>query len=229
MILSILAEVRLFGIKIIDTVDFFELIVRYFFNFLVVLIIVQYFYYPNRQRKDYYFTYIIISTTVFFLCFLLNNVKLQLGFALGLFAIFGIIRYRTNQIPIKEMTYLFLIIGITVVNSLANKKVSYIELLASNAIVIGVLAIFEKLLFVKDEVRKTIIYEKIELIKPENRALLIKDIEERTGLKINRLEIGRIDFMRDIARIRIYYFEKPEPLNIKNKKNVSTEGVQSKT
>lgn len=225
IILSIFAEIRLFGIKIIDTVDFFELIVRYFFNFLVVLIIVQYFYYPNRKRRDYYFTYIIISTTVFFLCFLLNNVKLQLGFALGLFAIFGIIRYRTSQIPIKEMTYLFLIIGITVVNSLANKKVSYMELVASNAIVIGVLAVFEKLLFVKTEVRKTIIYEKIELIKPENRALLIKDLEERTGLKINHLEIRRIDFMRDIARIRIYYFEKPEPLNGKNKENKRITGV----
>jgi len=214
--LPVLLEVKLFGIKIIDTVDFFELLVRFAFNFLVIGIIVQFFYFPNRQRKDYYFTYILISTTIFLLCFLLDNIKLQLGFALGLFAIFGIIRYRTSQIPIKEMTYLFVIIGVTVINSLANKKVSYAELVASNALVVIVVGVFEKMLFVRGEARKTVIYEKIELIKPENKELLMKDLEERTGLKINKIEIGRIDFMRDIARIRIYYYDKSTPFNFMN-------------
>jgi len=208
----ILTGIQLFGVEVIDTVDFLELIARFFFNFFVVLIIVQYFYYPNGKRRDYYFSYILISTSIFLLCFLLDNVKLQLGFALGLFAIFGIIRYRTSQIPMKEMTYLFVIIGITVVNSLANKKVSYAELIVSNALVVGVVALFEKILFVKAEICKVIVYEKIDLIRPENHELLKKDLEERTGLKINRLEIGRINFMRDTARITIFYYEKASVL-----------------
>ena len=217
LLFIIMAEIELFGIKLIDTVDFFELVVRFLFNFIVVSVIVKFIYFPTSQRKDYYFSYIIISTTIFLLCFLLDNVKLQLGFALGLFAIFGIIRYRTRQVPIKEMTYLFLIIGVTVINSLANKKVSYAELVFSNAAVLAILMIYEKLLYVKGEKRKTITYEKIELIKPENRELLLNDLEERTGLKINNIEVRRINFMRDTARIRIYYHESNDNINNTNK------------
>ncbi|MBN2520578.1 MAG: DUF4956 domain-containing protein, partial [Bacteroidales bacterium] len=139
------ASIQVFGIDLIDVPDFFELIVRFAFNILVTVIIVRYLYYPIAKRKDYLFTYILISTVVFLLCFLLDNVKLQLGFALGLFAIFGIIRYRTNPIPIKEMTYLFIIIGISVINALANKKVSYTELFFTNAVVIFVTYGLEKI------------------------------------------------------------------------------------
>jgi len=118
---GIFLAAKVFGIELVDKVDFFELIVRFAFNFLVVFVGVRWLYYPIAKRKDYLFTYILISAVVFLLCFLLENVKLQLGFALGLFAIFGIIRYRTDAIPIKEMTYLFLVIGISVINALANK------------------------------------------------------------------------------------------------------------
>ncbi len=208
------ASIKVFGIDLIDVPDFFELIVRFAFNIIVTVIIVRYLYYPIAKRKDYLFTYILISTVVFLLCFLLENVKLQLGFALGLFAIFGIIRYRTNPIPIKEMTYLFIIIGISVINALANKKVSYTELFFTNAAIIFVTYGLEKIWLLKHESRKTINYEKIELIKPENRELLLKDLEERTGLKINRIEIGRVDFLRDIARIRIYYFDDENVVNM---------------
>jgi len=150
------------------------------------------------------------------LCFLLDNVKLQLGFALGLFAIFGIIRYRTQQIPIKEMTYLFLVIGISVVNALANSKISYAELLFANLALFFITFFLEKTWHLKHESRKTVEYEKIELIKPENRQQLIADLESRTGLKINRLEIGRIDFLRDTARLRIYYYEPDYNVNLAN-------------
>ncbi len=206
-LLFMLLNSQVFGIDIIDIPDFTELIVRFLFNTAVVVIIVRYLYYAVAKRKDYLFTYILIGVIVFLLCFLLNNVKLQLGFALGLFAVFGIIRYRTAQIPIKEMTYLFIIIGLSVVNALANKKVSYAELLFTNLMIIGVTYGLEKVWLLRHESRKTIIYEKIENIKPENYDNLIDDLQKRTGLVINRVEIGRIDFLRDIARVRIYYFE----------------------
>jgi hypothetical protein len=210
---------ELFGIDIIDMPDFLELLLRFAFNFGILLILVRLLYYPIAKRKDYLFTYVLLGTAIFLLCFLLENVKLQLGLALGLFAIFGILRYRTSQIPIKEMTYLFIVICVSVINALANKKVSYIELLFTNFIVIVVTFSLEKLWLLKHESRKTIMYEKIDLIKPEKYQLLLKDLEERTGLKINRVEVGRIDFMRDAARITIYYFEPTNQVNISDEQD----------
>ncbi|MGF7138755.1 DUF4956 domain-containing protein [Roseimarinus sediminis] len=198
---------ELFNIEIIDIEDFTELIIRFLLNFIVVFVAVRFLYYKVRRRRDYLFTYILIATVVFLLCFLLENVKLELGFALGLFAIFGIIRYRTQQIPIKEMTYLFLVIGISVINALSNKKVSYAELLTTNALMLIVTYGLERMMMLKHESRKSIIYEKIELIKPEKRSEMKLDLEERTGLTINRVEVGKIDFLRDTARVNIYYYE----------------------
>lgn len=207
---------EIFGIEIIDAEDFLELIARFVLNTIVLLIIVRYLYYSIQKRKDYLFSYILIGSVVFLLCFLLENVKLQIGFALGLFAIFGIIRYRTNTIPIKEMTYLFLVIGISVINALANKKVSYIELLFTNLVLIFITYLLEKVYLLRHESRKTIVYENIDLIVPEKRKELIEDLTRRTGINISRIEIGRVDFLRDTARIRIYYFEKDNPLAFKH-------------
>ena len=188
--------------------DFIDLVIRTAFNLLVVVYLIRYLYYKATPRKDYLFTYIQISLIIFFMIFLLENINVQIGFALGLFAIFGIIRYRTQQIPIREMTYLFLVIGISVINALANRKVSYAELLFTNLVVVTITYLLEKVFFLKHESRKTIVYENIELIKPERREELKRDLEERTGLTINRVEVGRIDFLRDSARVMIYYFEK---------------------
>ena len=204
---GIILSNEIFGIELVDKVDFFELLVRFLFNFLIIFIGVRWLYYPKAKRKDYLFTYILISAVVFLLCFLLENVKLQLGFALGLFAIFGIIRYRTDAIPIKEMTYLFLVIGISVINALANKKVSYAELLFTNFVLLLVAFLLEHVFLLKHESTKTVLYEKIDLIKKNRRDELIQDLEERTGLKINRIEIGRINFLRDTVRIKVYYYE----------------------
>ena len=187
--------------------DFYKLLFRFSLNLVVVLIIGRYLYYPVAKRKDYLFTYLMISVITFFICFALKKFDLELGAAMGLFAIFGIIRYRTNPIPIKEMTYLFVIIGVSVINALANKKMSYAELMFANAIIIAILIGLEKVWLLKHEARKNIVFEKIELIKPENYELLKADIEDRTGLKINRVEVGKIDFLRDVANVRIYYYE----------------------
>jgi hypothetical protein len=210
LFLLILSEIEFLGVELFDKQDFIKLLVKSAFNFLVVGYIVRYIYYATSKNKDYLFTYILISITVFFLCFLLENVKLELGFALGLFAIFGIIRYRTDPIPIKEMTYLFIVIGISVMNALANKKISYSELLFTNMMFILITYSLEKIWLLKHETRKTITFEKIELIVPEKRVELLADLKKRTGLNITRVEIRNIDFLRDTASIRIYYFEDEE-------------------
>jgi len=149
----------------------------------------------------------MIAIIVFFLCFTLKKFELDLGMALGLFAIFGIIRYRTDPIQIKEMTYLFVIIGISVINSLANKKMSYAELLLANTIVVLALYIIEKIWLLKQETIQKIIYHNIENTKPQNRIALKEDLEERTGLKINRIEIGNINFAMESVVLMIYYYK----------------------
>lgn len=204
---------ELFGIPLVDTYHFTELIIRFTINTLVMIVLVRYLYYKQTNRKDYLFTYFLIATTVFLICFMLENVKLELGFALGLFAVFGIIRYRTQQIEIKEMTYLFLVIGISVINALSNRKISYIEIVFTNLALITITYLFERVFFLRHETRKNIDYEKIELIKPQNYQLMLDDLEERTGLKINRAEVGRINFLRDSARVRIYYYSEDNPMN----------------
>lgn len=196
------------NIELMNWEDFWDLLLRSIFNLIVVIYLVRYLYYKTTPRKDYLFTYILISQVIFFILFLLENVNVELGFALGLFAIFGIIRYRTRQIPIREMTYLFLVIGITVINSLANRKVSYAELMLTNGALVILAYLLEKVFLLKHESKREIIYENVELIKPENRMALIQDLQNRTGLKINRVEIGRIDYLRDSVRVYIFFFER---------------------
>ena len=195
------------GTPIFDAEDFWNLITKTIFNLIIITTIIRYIYYPVTKNKDYLFTYFLISLTVFLLCVLLDSVKLQLGFALGLFAIFGIIRYRTDPIPIKEMTYLFLVIGISVVNALANKKISHAELIFANLMIVFVTFGMERIWLLKGESRKNVIYEKIELIVPERREELLADLKERTGIDIIRVEVRRIDFLKDTANLRIFYYE----------------------
>jgi hypothetical protein len=138
---------------------------------------------------------------------MMNNVELQLGVAFGLFAVFSILRYRTLAVTIMDMAYLFLVISVAVINSLSSDEVSLVLVIASNIIIVFIIYILEKLWLVKHASSKMIVYEKIENIKPENSEKLLADLRERTGLNIHRVEVGRIDFMRDTARIRIFYFE----------------------
>jgi hypothetical protein len=173
---------------------------------IVLTILIRYFYYEKTRRKDYLFTYYLIGTITFFLCFGLKKLDIDTGMGLGLFAIFGIIRYRTDAIEIKEMTYLFLIIGISVVNSLASKQISIAEMAIINISVMLLTYILENLWLVKHETRKTINYERIDLIRPEKYDEMKKDLEDRTGIAINRFEIGKIDFLTDTAQVRIYYY-----------------------
>tara|TARA_B100000965_G_C19350876_1_gene651753 strand:- start:103 stop:744 length:642 start_codon:yes stop_codon:yes gene_type:complete len=207
LLLILLDGLEFLGTPLFDSKDFFKLIVKTAFNLSIILIIVRYIYYPITKNKDYLFTYLLISLTVFLLCILLDSVKIELAFALGLFAIFGIIRYRTDPIPIKEMTYLFLVIGVSVVNALANKKISYSELLFANFLIVAVTYGLERIWLLRHETRKNIIYEKIDLIGPDKRKELLQDLKTRTGIDVVRVEIRRVDFLKDIAYLRIFYYE----------------------
>lgn len=187
-----------------DLQAIFLLFLRFTVNLLVTVGIIRFFYYPRSKRRDYFFSFILTSSTIFMLLFLLDSVQIQIGFALGLFAIFGILRYRTDTLPVREMTYLFMIIGISVINALL-KHIGYATLVATNFIFIVVTWGMESSYFLKHVSSKSIIYEKIELIKPEKRKDLIEDLKERTGIEIDRVEVGSIDFLRDTAILRLYY------------------------
>ncbi len=181
-----------------------NLLLRFLANLIVTAGIIRFFYYPRSKRRDYFFSFILTSSTIFMLLFLLDTVKIQVGFALGLFAIFGILRYRTDTLPVREMTYLFMIIGISVINAL-EKHIGYPELILTNILFILVSWGMESSYFLKHVSSKSIIYEKIELIKPDRQDELMADLKERTGIDIERVEIGSIDFLRDTAILRLYY------------------------
>jgi hypothetical protein len=199
-------KVKWGSIEIIDYSTFLELVGRFALNLVVILVLVRWLYYTTSRRKDYLFTYILISCVVFLMCYLLASVKLQIGFALGLFAVFGIIRYRTDAMPIKEMTYLFLIIGVSVVNALADTDSSVADILFTNVAIIAVTYALEKTFLLKKESSRIINYEKLNLIKPENYNELIKDLQERTGIThIKRIEVGKIDLLRDTCFLTVFF------------------------
>ncbi|MDG0973630.1 MAG: DUF4956 domain-containing protein [Crocinitomicaceae bacterium] len=193
--------------------DVYTLIYRLLINLFFSTIIIRFIYYPKTKRKDYLFTYYMIGLITFFLCFALKKLDIDVGMGLGLFAIFGIIRYRTNPIEIKEMTYLFVVIGIAVVNALAKKQISVIEVMILNSVVVFLTAGLEYVWLLQHETRKTVVYERIELIKPEKYDEMLGDLKERTGLNINRFDVGKIDFLNDTAIIRIYYYDNDQALS----------------
>ena len=179
----------------------------FLFNLLVTWIIVYCIYYRFSRRRDYYVTYMLFSSGMFVLLWLMQILDIQTGFVLGLFAIFGMIRYRTETVPIREMNYMFLIIAVSVINSLSLKAdgLAWYLLVFANLVIILLALGFEAWQVRKRTSTKIILYEKIENIKPANRAALIADLEERTGLKVLDIEIGHIDFLRDVAYIKMTY------------------------
>ncbi len=185
--------------QFIDTLAGFSL------NFVIVFIIVRGIYYPQQQDKHYVFTFFVFNTIIFFVMGLLNSSEISVGVGFGLFAIFSILRYRTDTIPIREMTYLFVLIALPVLNSILLDSQDYGEFAVANLATIGVLYVLEKEWGFHYETRKHISYERIEMIRPENWPELMTDLKERTGLPITRIEIGRINFVRDTAEINIYY------------------------
>jgi len=198
-----------------------ELGIRFVINLLICWILVQFFYYKKSRRRDYYFTFMVFSSAMLTLLYIMGNVDVGVGLTLGLFAIFGVIRYRTETVPIREMTYLFVIIALAAVNGLAplytvvgvstptpHYALSWgnVGVMALVNLVIVVLVwVLESENFVKHTTTKLVLYDRIELIVPEKREELIEDLQKRLGVKVDNVEIGHVDFLKDSAFIKVYY------------------------
>lgn len=191
-----------------DGEDLGKLLFKFLINLVFLFTTVRIIFYRKSKDKDYLFTFFMFNLLTFFICVLLRKVPMEMGFAMGLFAVFGILRYRTEPLPIKEMTYLFIVIGLAMINALANKSISMAELLLVNGIIVGTTFGIESIWFNGQERNKVLIYENIELVKPEHEDKLIADLRSRTGLDIFKVTIGELNFLRDSAEIKIYYNEK---------------------
>jgi len=192
------------GVPFFDPQSFWTTLIRFVFNFLVCWIIIHFFYYKKAQRKDYYFTFLMFATVIFLIISLMENMKMNIAYALGLFAIFGMIRYRTETIKIREMTYLFVVMGLSIVNGMA-LSTSYLELILINLLIIAIIWVLDGTKILKHTGMKIVLYDRIENIKHGREAELKSDLEERTGLTIKKVEVGHIDYLRDVAYVKVYY------------------------
>jgi len=177
------------------------------FNLLIAVLIVRLIYYPVSPNKNYVFTFLAFNTIIYFVLGLFTSVELSVGVGFGLFAIFSVLRYRTDEMPIREMTYLFVLIALPVMNSLLLANADYARLMVANGILLAVLYVLEREWGFHYETSKKVLYEKINLITPANRAEMLADLRGRTGLPIKRVEISRVDFLRDTAELKIFYDE----------------------
>lgn len=205
------------GMTLIETSTLLSLLIRLVMTATVVCVIARCFYYPKSHRRDYMFIFIIMSMSIFLLVSFMGGDSMHTGAALGLFAIFGIIRYRTEAIPIREMTYLFMLVAVSVVNALSRAEyhpksdywegIGIVTVVLANLIFIGLAALFESSKLLDEHCSKYIKYDNVNLVHPAKRQELIDDLEKRTGLKIISIEVGTIDFLKDSVIIRIYYDE----------------------
>ncbi|MES2140888.1 MAG: DUF4956 domain-containing protein [Bacteroidota bacterium] len=185
---------------------------RLIINLIAVLILIRFIYYPNYRKRELFFTFFTFNLIIFMITFLLNKVDMGLGAAFGLFAVFSMLRYRTENISAKDMTYLFLAIAIGLITSIS--KASAFELSILNGLILLITFFLEGSLFQKKEFSQSIQYENIELIKPTRHAALISDLKERTGLNIHRVSIGKVNFLKDTAVVKLYYYEDKAPVAI---------------
>ena len=192
------------GFRWFDAAGVTEMLLRFGFFLLVLFFIVYLLYYRKTHRRDYFFTLVLLSVSIFFLIYLLGSVKVKIGFALGLFAIFGVLRYRTETIPVREMSYMFGVISLSVINALAD-ALSFVELLVPNVAIALLIWLFETFVLRANLATKLIQYDRIELITPERREELLEDLQKRTGLNITKINVGSVDFLKDTAILKIEY------------------------
>ena len=192
------------NIQLFDGPALGKMLILFGINLLVCWIITHFFYYRKSHKREYYFTYMLFSTAIFFILYQLQNMSVEVGVALGLFGIFSMIRYRTEQLPIREMTYLFVLIAISIING-AGMASSYASFIATNIIFILLVWVLEAAGMSNRKAQKIIAYEKIALIKPDRREELLADLRERTGLEIVKVQVGSIDFLKDTAFLKVTY------------------------
>ncbi len=207
MIIASLESAKFLGLDFYHPEEFLQLITRFGYNLFWVFIPSYFLYFRKSGFREYFFTFMIVSIVVFQICLLLSSVSLRLGFALGLFAVFGILRYRTNPIPPREMTYLFLVIGISVKNAVANENISFMELAVADALTLLVAFIVEVYITGLGLKRKRVIYDRIDLIKPEKYPELLEDLSTRFGVEVVRADIGPADLIKDSFELLIFFKE----------------------
>ena len=185
--------------------DFYKMMFRLLVNIIFLTIIIRGLYNKKTQDTSFTFTYYMIGIIVFFLCFTLKKYELDIGMALGLFAIFGIIRYRTESVDIKEMTYLFIVIGVSVINALANKKMSYAEIFGANIVIVFAIYIVERTVLKRKELKMLLKYEKVDNIHFNNDEAFLADLKDRLGINVTRYEISKVNYPKNTADIVVYY------------------------
>lgn len=191
--------------RFMDPGDFLRLVTRLSLDLGFVSIVVLLVYYRLYKNREFVFTYFIFNLITFSMCMLLRKVPMELGFALGLFAVFGILRYRTEEIRMRDLTYLFIMIGLGIVNGVANKKVSTAELLMVNTAIVGLTAMLELPHSARRYGSTPMLYDNLRLLQPQHRTELVADLQARTGLDVMRVQVHRIDMLRDAAEITVFY------------------------
>ena len=196
----------IFGTEaLFDAADFLKLLTRLVFDLGFASVVILLVYYRRYRNREFVFTYFVFNIITFSLCVLLRKVPMELGFALGLFAVFGILRYRTEEIRMRDLTYLFIVIGLGILNAVANKKISLAELVAVNTVIAGVAVVIELHPAARHQGSTPMLYDSLELLQPGRDAELIADLTRRTGLEILRVQLHRIDMLRDAAEITVFY------------------------
>jgi len=191
---------------VLETFSNIDFTLRALIDIISIFILVGLIYYPRHKNKDFLFTFVLFNIVNFMICCLLGAAKIKIGFAFGLFAMFSIIRYRTIAISIKDMGYFFVCVALGMLNSLASISEGYTIIIVCNLIIISLTFFLEKLDFIKNENAKIIVYDRVDLIRPEDRETLIQDLKERTGLPIHKVEIISIDYLKDTALLKSYYY-----------------------
>ena len=207
-----MSEIEFLGAPLFDGGSLLELALRFLLNLIVVGTIIHKLYFQHGRRTEYYFTFALISLSIFFLTYLLGGMKIKTGLVLGLFAVFGIIRYRTEQMAAREMTYLFTIIAISVINALGT-GFSLVELLLTNVIFVFAIWLSEYVVQKKNVSSKYVLYDRVELTHPDKEKELIEDLESRLGIHVLRVETGAVDFLKDTAMLKVYYDNGGNPFN----------------
>ncbi|NND97767.1 MAG: DUF4956 domain-containing protein [Pirellulaceae bacterium] len=216
--------------------DVYKLLVRFAINLFFLSLIVAFAIYPSQREREFAFTAVMMNVTVFFICFTLKKLELDIGMALGLFAIFGVLRYRTDAIRAKEMTYLFIVIGIAVINSLSNKKTSYAEIALVNLLIFSAAMLKERIVgrilptpakkngkgngkgsgkgsgnALGKQNKYTLEYDKLEWLGREHREALLADLRARTGMNIVKVQVRNIDLLQNKATLNVWCDDPPTP------------------
>ena len=188
-----------------STHNFLEFAIRFGLNFLVIFILVRLIYYPIRKNRDFLFTFFLFNIINFLICYLLSSAQLKMGFAFGLFAIFSILRYRTVTVPVREMGYFFVSVTLGIINALTGTEDGFWLLAAANIIILAVAWVIDFGITITHENSKEIIYDRVDLLSAEKQNELLEDLKKRTGLPVHRIEILKIDFLKDIVRMNVFY------------------------